>query len=59
MKKNKSDFEKILSLIKKLYKKYPDLRFGQLLTFVFGKEDIFYYSNKKVLNLLKEKIKEN
>lgn len=51
------DIRKITNSIVKLSNKYPDLRFGQLINFVFGNEDIFYFSNKKILSALNKKLK--
>lgn len=56
-KQKEDDIKKITNSIIKLSNKYPDLRFGQLINFVFGNDDIFYFSNKKILSALNKKLK--
>ena len=48
------NFYKILELIYKLNKKYPEFRFGQLVDFLYNKniEDIFYLSDEEIIERL-------
>lgn len=51
-----NDFYEILDLIYRLNKKYPDLRFGQIIATVYNKniEDLFYLSDEELYNRLNE-----
>jgi uncharacterized protein YihD (DUF1040 family) len=48
---------KILKRIEKIWKKYPDLRLGQLIidgTLLSGEEDLFYIEDEKLISKLEK-----
>ena len=52
--------EPFLKAIGEEWKKYPDLRFGQLMEILkFRAGDLFHYEEKAFLKLLKDFMKEN
>jgi len=49
--------KEILKLIEKLWEKYPNQRFGQLLTnHVFDKDKIFYQEDEETIKKIKKEI---
>jgi len=49
------NFYQVLELLYKMNVKYPELRFGQLVDFLYNKnvEDIFYISDEELIKRLK------
>ena len=45
---NKQSFNRIMRLIKKIHKLYPDLRFGQILLNVSHLGDVYYLENEEL-----------
>ena len=45
---------KILKRIERLWKKYPDLRLGQLIVNVYGINDIYYKEDAAFIETLEE-----
>jgi len=49
---NKQSFNRIIKLIKKIHKLYPNLRFGQILLNVNHLGDVYYLENDDLELLL-------
>ena len=54
------NFYQILDLLYKFNKKYPELRFGQLMhNLVLRSENLFYMPDEEIIKRINEFLKEN
>jgi len=54
--RNPKRIEKIMSIVERIWKKEPDLRFGQIITVIdsLSDNDIFHIEDDEVIELLKQ-----
>lgn len=53
--RNKDRIDKMLLLIERLWKKYPDLRLGQIILNVVPEDKLYYIEDDVLYNLIKER----
>jgi hypothetical protein len=54
------EFYKILELLYKLNKKYPELRYGQLMhNLTLRSENLFYMADEEIIKRLQELLKDD
>lgn len=58
MKRNKTYIKDTLKDLKKVWKKFPELRLGQILLNPFRNESIYFKSDREIIDKIKEYYKD-